>query len=226
VILNRSGKRAIRLDAWAVDHNNRQYATEMQNVTTSDNMRKRSRYYQGLLDTPILKSGKNTKYKELPATLITFITQDDIFQRDLAKYTFTEQCEEITGLHLEDGTTKIFLNMTSKNGDPALVSMLQYMKKSNLNNPEIIVQDDRIKKIDEVVTEVKESEEWEGIRMSILSYGIEKGLEQGKMLGIRAMIQENLEDGTEESRILSKLVKHFSLTPEQAKAYFDQFKSE
>jgi hypothetical protein len=28
--------------------------------------------------------------------------------------------------------------------------------------------------------EVKESEEWEEIRMSILSYGIEKGLEQAK----------------------------------------------
>ncbi len=52
-------------------------------------------------------------------------TQDDIFGFDLAKYTFTEQCEEIAGLHLEDGTKKIFLNMNSKNGSPELVSLLQ-----------------------------------------------------------------------------------------------------
>jgi predicted transposase/invertase (TIGR01784 family) len=234
VVLNRSGKRAIRLDAWAVDYQNRHYATEMQNDTDSDDMRKRSRYYQGLLDTPILKSGKNTRYKGLPATLITFITQDDIFKQDLAKYTFTEQCEEIAGLHLEDGTTKIFLNMTSKNGDPALVSMLQYMKKSDLNNPEIIVKDERIRKIDAVVTEVKESEEWEEVKMSILSYGIAQGREQGLAqgreqgieVGIRALIKDNLDTGTGEAQIIEKLINLFSITPAQAKAYYDQFKSE
>lgn len=33
VVLNKSGKRAIRLDAWALDKNNRQINTEMQNDT-------------------------------------------------------------------------------------------------------------------------------------------------------------------------------------------------
>ena len=107
VVLNQSGKRAIRLDAWARDVQDRQFNTEMQNDSKSDNLRKRSRFYQGLLDTPILKSGKNTKYRHLPSTIIIFITQEDIFSRDLAMYTFTEQCEEIAGLHLEDGTKKI-----------------------------------------------------------------------------------------------------------------------
>jgi predicted transposase/invertase (TIGR01784 family) len=108
VILNKSGKRAIRLDAWAISTDNRQFNMEMQNNSTDDNLPKRSRFYQGMLDTPILKSGKKTKYKKLPSTVIIFITQDDIFGKDLAKYTFTEQCEEVSGLHLEDGTKKIF----------------------------------------------------------------------------------------------------------------------
>jgi len=56
-----------------------------------DDIRKRSRYYQGLLDTPILKSGKETRYKNLPSTVIIFITKEDIFGENLAKYTFTEQ---------------------------------------------------------------------------------------------------------------------------------------
>lgn len=65
VILNKVGKRAIRLDAWAKSVDNRQFNVEMQNDTNKDDVRKRSRYYQGLLDSPILKSGQETRYKNL-----------------------------------------------------------------------------------------------------------------------------------------------------------------
>ena len=183
VVLNRVGKRAIRLDAWALDTENRQYNTEMQNDTEKDDVRKRARYYQGLLDSPVLKSGKKTRYRQLPSSFIIFITQDDIFKRDLAQYTFTEQCEEVEGLHLEDGTTKIFLNMTSKNGRPDLVSLLQYMKETRLDNPEIMVKDSRMEKLAEIVEEVKQSEEWEAVKMSILSVGLERGKEIGIQRG-------------------------------------------
>jgi len=74
VILNKSGKRAIRLDAWAIDRKNRQINTEMQNDSDADDIKKRARFYQGLIDTPILKSGKETRYRNLPATIIIFIT--------------------------------------------------------------------------------------------------------------------------------------------------------
>lgn len=178
VVLNRSGKRAIRLDAAAVDTKKRRYSTEMQNDTRQDDIRKRSRYYQSLLDTPLLKSGRETRYRHLPPSVVTFITQEDIFGKDLAKYTFREQCEEVPGLHLEDGTMKLFLNMTSKNGDPVLVSLLQYMKQTSIDNPEIQVKDERIVTLDAVVREVKQSEEWEAVKMSILSIGIEKGERQ------------------------------------------------
>ena len=183
VVLNRVGKRAIRLDAWALDTENRQYNTEMQNDASGDDVRKRARYYQGLLDTPILKAGKKTRYRQLPSSFIIFITQEDIFKRNLAMYTFTEQCEEVKGLHLEDGTTKIFLNMTSKNGREDLVSLLQYMKDTRLDNPEILVQDSRIEKLAEIVDEVKQSEEWEAVKMSILSIALERGEEIGKEIG-------------------------------------------
>jgi len=179
VILNKFGKRAIRLDAWGRTTDDRQVNMEMENNSGNDNVVKRSRYYQGLLDSPILKSGKKTKYKELPSTIIIFITQEDIFGKDRAKYTFTEQCEEIEGLHLEDGTTKIFLNMSSKNGSKELISLLQYMKNTKLDNPEIQIKDDRIVKLDKIVSEVKESEEWEAVQMNILEVGISRGMEQG-----------------------------------------------
>ena len=190
VVLNKSGKRAIRLDAWARDEQNRHINTEMQNDAKQDNLRNRSRFYQGLLDTPVLKSGKKTKYKHLPSTIIIFITRDDIFRCDSAMYTFTEQCEEVQGLHLDDGTKKIFLNMTSRNGRPELISLLQYMKNTTLDNPEIIVNDKRIQSLDRIVNEVKQSEEWEAVKMNILEIGIEKGIEQGKAASILELLEE------------------------------------
>ena len=199
VILNRYGKRAIRLDAWGKTTDDRQINMEMQNDSDTDNIPERSRYYQGLLDSPLLKSGKNTKYKELPSSIIIFITQDDIFGKDQAKYTFTEQCEEIAGLHLEDGTKKIFLNMTSKNGSKELVSLLQYMKDTRLDNPNIQVEDKRIIKLDQIVSEVKESEEWEAVQMNILEVGIQRGIEtgisQGEQKKLVSLICKKMEKG-------------------------------
>ena len=69
--------------------------------------------------------------------------------------------------------------MTSKNGSKELVSLLQYMKNTSLNNPEIESKDERIIRLDEIVTEVKESEEWEAVQMNILEIGISHGMEQG-----------------------------------------------
>lgn len=193
VILNKSGKRAIRLDAWAQDITERQFDMEMQNDSHSDDIRKRSRFYQGLIDTPVLKSGKETRYKYLPSTVIIFITKEDIFGRNLAKYTFSERCEEVPDLPLGDGTSKIFLNMTSLNGRAELVSLLQYMKNTTLNNPDIVVRDERILDLDRIVKEVKQSEEWEAVRMNILEIGLAQGREQGEEHGRAKTLIENIE---------------------------------
>lgn len=231
VILNESGKRAIRLDAWAVSEDERQFNMEMENHSGSDSIPKRSRFYQGLIDTPYLKSGKKTKYKHLPSTVIIFITQEDIFKHDLAKYTFTERCKEIEDLELGDGTTKIFLNLTSKNGSKELISLLQYMRYTDINNPEIIVKDKRIVELDNIVTEVKNSEEWEDVSMNIYEQGISRGIEDGRKIGIEEGIKEGIrifvEDQVEEKfpkeKIIEKLQKRFSLSEEEAVSYFNEY---
>ncbi len=179
VILNSKGKRGIRLDAWALAEDSRRFATEMQNDASEDDLKKRSRYYQGLLDAPALKAGKHTKYRHLPSTIVIFITQTDLFGKDRAMYTFTERCHQISGMELGDETMRIFLNMSSKNERDELVSLLQYMKNSTLFNPEILVIDDRLRRLDAIVTEVKQSEEWEDAHMSILSTGIDIGHRAG-----------------------------------------------
>ncbi len=221
VILNKNGKRGIRLDAWVLAEDSRQFATEMQNDASEDDLRKRSRYYQGLLDTPALKAGKHTKYRHLPSTIVIFITQTDLFGMDRAMYTFTERCHQIPGMELGDETMKIFLNMSSKNERDELVSLLQYMKNSTLSNPEIFVIDDRIRRLDAIVTEVKQSEEWEDAQMSILSTGIdigrrvghEEGLEEGRkegqLEGIHAIITVLKEHNLTDSAIIQQLCNSF-----------------
>ena len=205
VVLNKSGKRAIRLDAWAKSVDDRQFNMEMQNDARQDDLRKRSRFYQGMLDTPILKSGKETRYRMLPSTVIIFITQEDIFGRDRAKYTFTEQCEEVPDLKLDDGTTKIFFNMESKNGAPELISMLSYMKDTRLNNPDILVKDKRIVELNDIVEEVKDSEEWEAVKMNILEIGIEKGMQQGAEKKMLELVEKKLKKGQTISQIADAL---------------------
>lgn len=122
--------------------------------------------------------------------MIIFITQEDIFERNLAMYTFTERCEEVADLRLEDGTSKIFLNMTSKNGRPELVSLLQYMKYTTLDNADITEKDERILHLDQIVNEVRQSEEWEDAEMNIYEMGMEQGIERGIEQGsLRALIR-------------------------------------
>lgn len=230
--MNRSGKRAIRLDAWALDRENRQYNMEMQNDTGGDDVRKRSRFYQSLIDTPVLKAGKETRYKNLPSTVIIFITQEDIFGKDIAKYTFSERCEEIPDLPLEDGTRKIFVNMTSRNGRAELVSLLQYMRNTTLDNPDILVRDERILELDRIVGEVKQSEEWEAVKMNILEIGLQQGMERGlerglqqgmEQGGIMAVIETCKELGVSQGDTLIRLINKFSLTEDIAKDYLEKY---
>lgn len=81
--------------------------------------------------------------------------------------------------------------MSSKNGAPELVSMLQYMKDTRLNNPNILVRDSRILELDGIMTEVKASEEWEAVKMNILEIGIEKGAERK----LRELVKKKLDKG-------------------------------
>lgn len=230
VVLNQSGKQAIRLDAWAVAEDDRLFNMEMENHSERDSIPKRSRFYQGLLDSPVLKSGRNTRYRELPQTVIIFITQDDIFKCDRAKYTFTERCEEVENLRLEDGTKKIFLNMSSKNGSKELVSLLQYMKNTSLDNPDILVMDERLVELDGIVAEVKSSEEWEEVRMTIYDMGVERGIKQGIEQGIEkgieqgicAFVMDYLEEKRPREQILGKLEKRFGLDAETALKYYEE----
>lgn len=116
-------------------------------------------------------------------------------------------------MKLEDGTTKIFLNMTSKNGAPELVSMLQYMKDTNMENPGIIIKDSRIVELDKIVSEVRESEEWEAVRMNIL--------EIGKEIGIKELVVKVYKKG----KSVEEIAELFEKDVEDIKRIVEEFKA-
>lgn len=98
-------------------------------------------------------------------------------------------------LYLDDGTKKIFCNMKSKNGREELVSLLQYMKHITLGNPDVTVKDRRIMRLDEIVSEVKQSEEWEEVRVSIYKIGLENGRVEGRQEGSLQMLLQLVKKG-------------------------------
>ena len=84
--------------------------------------------------------------------------------------------------------------------------MLQYMKHTTLGNPDVTVKDHRIMRLDEIVSEVKQSEEWEEARVSIYKIGLENGREEGRA--------EGREEGS--LQILFQLVKKGRLSQSEA----------
>ena len=104
----RTDSKGIRLDVYVEDKDtNRSFDVEMQ-ISNSDNLAKRTRYYQGLLDIDKLKRGQH--YSSLGQSFIIFICPFDKFKQGRHIYTFQERCDQDTNLKLNDGTTKIFLS--------------------------------------------------------------------------------------------------------------------
>ncbi len=97
------------------------------------------------------------------------------------------------------------------------------MKNTRLDNPEIIVQDERIVKLDRVVEEVKQSEEWEAVRMNILDIGIQKGRAEGLAEGIVAYIGLCREMDISVVDTKEKIVQNFNLSDDEAEKYMQQY---
>ena len=140
------------------------------------------------------------------------VTPFDLWGHGKYRYTFKTQCEEVPGLYLEDGTTRIFLNTRGTNDDevsPELVELLHYMEKTT-DEAAKQCKSGRVKKLHERVHEVRASEEfgvkymqaWEEKmyerlegREEGLAEGHEKGLTEGHEKGLAEGRAEGLELG-------------------------------
>lgn len=148
VIEARTDSKGIRLDVYVEDKDtNRSFDVEMQ-VSDSDNLAKRMRYYQGLIDMDKLKH--NQHYSELGESFIIFICPFDRFKEGRHIYTFHETCTECPCIKLDDGATKIFLSKkgTVDDVDKDVKAFLDYVESG-------AVSSEFVKKLDEAVKIVK-----------------------------------------------------------------------
>ena len=151
--------RSIRLDVYSMDENLRIYNTEAQKTRKPD-LPRRSRFYQSVMDSSLLKSGDES-FNLLNDTFNIIITPFDLFGEGRYCYTFHARCDENPSLVLEDGATRIFLNTRRTNRNEVseeLIQFLEYMEQSTLN---VAIPDTNgnLIKIHNYVSQVKASEE-------------------------------------------------------------------
>ena len=123
--------RQIRLDVYAIDEDDVIYEVEAQKENTH-NLPKRSRLYQGIIDSKLLPPGV-VDFNLLNEVLIVLIMPFDLFGYELYRYTFQMRCEEVPELKLDDGATRIFLNTKGKHPElvsQELIELLKYMERS------------------------------------------------------------------------------------------------
>ena len=101
--------RGIRLDVHTHDGKH-DFDIEMQ-TTLYKELRKRSRYYQSLMDVDYLLKGH--PYSKLKENIVIFICLEDLFKKGLPVYTFENTCRENNSVKLEDRTLKVFYNCSS-----------------------------------------------------------------------------------------------------------------
>ena len=180
--------RQIRLDVYAMDEDDVVYEVEAQKENTR-NLPKRSRLYQGIIDSKLLPPGV-ADFNLLNEVLIVMITPFDLFGYGLYRYTFQMRCEEVPELKLDDGATRIFLNTRGEHPElvsPELIELLKYMEHSTDEVSEVC-KSERIQKMHRRICQIKASEKtevkymqsWEE-KILIKQEGIAEGILEGKL---------------------------------------------
>ncbi len=213
--------RSIRLDVFSVDEEHVVYNTEMQQKRKND-LAKRSRYYQALVDISLLEPGI-PNYNLLNQSYIIMIMPFDLFGYGKYRYTFYPVCKEVPECGLEDGAVRIFLNTRGKNPEEVsseLVEFLEYLehttdKMAGKSNSEYI------RRIHKRVCKVKANEEvgikymqaWEEryydreeAREEGFQIGLKEGREEGRKKGWEEGTEKGREKGREEGRERTKRI--------------------
>lgn len=179
-------KKKVRVDVWATDEEDAVYDVEAQDRDTK-NIPKRSRYYQGLMDSKLLPEG-TIDYNKLNDSFIILIASFDLFGKDRYKYTFSMMCEEDADVRLGDGATRIFLNTQGKdreNVTEELIALLKYFETTTKD-----VADasgfERIRTLHRKVESIRNNEEIGVKYMNALEEKLlerQAGFEEGEELG-------------------------------------------
>ena len=196
--------RQIQLDVYAMDEDDVVYEVEAQKENTR-NLPKRSRLYQGIIDSKLLPPGV-ADFNLLNEVLIVMITPFDLFGYGLYRYTFQMRCEEVPELKLDDGATRIFLNTRGEHPElvsPELIELLKYMEHST-DEVSGSCESKRIQEMHRRVCQIKASEKTEVKYMQTWEEKIlikQEGIVEGEQIG-------RLKEKTE---VVKKLSDKFSV---------------
>lgn len=196
----RLDSKSIRMDVYVNDENGTVFNVEMQTSKNMEELSKRTRYYQAMIDIDLLEKGQD--YDALNDTYIIFICTFDIFKGKRHKYTFRNLCEEDNGVKLNDGTTKMFLSTKGEKDDvsKALKNFLDYVDGH-------APADELMKEIDTEVMTAKSCDEWRREYMTLkleiekekklsraegLAEGEARGLAKGKIKNVKDMLKAGL----------------------------------
>ncbi|HIR45377.1 MAG TPA: hypothetical protein IAC92_08480, partial [Candidatus Ventrisoma faecale] len=158
----------------------------------------------------LLPPGRGVSFNQLPASYLIMIMPFDLWGCGKYRYTFKTQCEEVPGLYLEDGVTRIFLNTRGTDDgevSPELAELLHYIEDSSDETAQRC-RSGRIQKLHRRVREVRASEEFGVKYMQAWEEKIYERME-GKEEGLAEGRKEGREEGRElgEQRI-SALTRH------------------
>ena len=174
-------KRGIRLDVYIAD-SDRVFDLEMQ-TTDQKNLGCRMRYYQCMIDAELLEKGAD--FNGLEESNIIFICTFDPFYKGLPQYTFSNSCDELPDLKLDDKCHKIAYNVTAfkKVTDEKIRKLLEFI---STGKSETALTD----KICKELHRVHGNEEWRAEYMTLqmlkqetYNIGFAAGEEQGIAIG-------------------------------------------
>ncbi len=186
--------KSVRLDVFVNDDKGTVFNIEMQTSKDMEELVKRTRFYQSILDMYHIQKGQ--KYTTLNDSYIIFICTFPVFTGNRHKYTFKNVCIEDYDIALNDGATKLFLSTKGTRNDVSkpLQVFLDYIDGQEAT-------DELLRDIDDAVHEVKHCEAWKEeysmLSMDHYKYwkegmaeGVAEGLAQGKAEGkIEVVIQ-------------------------------------
>ena len=186
--------KGVRLDVYVQDIN-RVFDIEIQNFL-DENLPKRTRYYQSMMDIDLLLKGKN--YTQLKESFVIFVCKEDFFGENMPCYYFTYTCKGKSDLQLGDETHKIIFNASAFENEKNLEkkSILEYIidKKST---------SEFTTKLDTLVEQTKLNEIFKGDYMAwgLAEFDAEqRGKKEGYSAGVSDGIQQGISQGLQQGK--------------------------
>ena len=194
--------KSVRLDVFVNDDKGTVFNIEMQTSKDMEELVKRTRFYQSILDMYHIQKGQ--KYTTLNDSYVIFICTFPVFTGHRHKYTFRNVCIEDHDIALNDGATKLFLSTKGTQNDVSkpLQAFLDYIDGQKAT-------DELLRDIDDAVHEVKHCEAWKE-EYSMLSMDHYKYWKEGMTEGIAEGLAQGKAEGKAEV-VIQMLRKQLSL---------------